>query len=147
LGVAAVFMGFGAILSLLAPVHTLTLRREGPQSVTADVRQLMLFAVSVRHQTIPNVTGVSSRLYSAPPNLEPSTSPADVVRPELQGFLVLESGGRAIAIPVSPSDVEEVERSVRTFLGGRATVLRLWMVSNWKFGVATVALVVLPGLL
>jgi hypothetical protein len=69
------------------------------------------------------------------------------VRPELQGFLILESDGSIVDIPASPSDVEVVERSARDFLAGHEPVLRLRIVSNWKVGVLAVILVVLPGLL
>jgi hypothetical protein len=147
LGVAAFFWGLGALFSVLAPVHVLTLQRQGPQEVSADVSQLMLLVIPVRGKTVAGVTGVSTRTYAAPPEPEPATNPADVVRPELQGFLVLESDNSIVDIPASPSDVDAVERSVRDFLTGHEPVLRLRIVSNWKVGVVAVILIVLPGLL
>jgi hypothetical protein len=147
LGVAAVFLGLGAGVSVLAPVHLLTLRRQEPQEVSADVNQLVLLVIPIRRKTIARVTGVSARTYAAPPGPQPTANPADVVRPELQGFLILESDGSIVDIPASPSDVEVVERSARGFLAGHEPVLRLRIVSNWKVGVVAVILVVLPGLL
>ena len=147
LGVATVFLGFGALVSLLAPVHVLTLRREVRQEVKADIRQLLLLVVPMRRQTVARVTGVSVRTYGAPPTLEPGRNPADAVRPELEGFLVLESDGWHVDIPASPSDVYSLERATRDFLAGHEPALRLRIVSNWKVGVVAVVLVVLPGLL
>jgi hypothetical protein len=101
----------------------------------------------MRGETVARVTGVSVRTYAAPPSLEPGRNPADVVRPELEGFLVLESDGRHVDIPASPSDVYSLERAARDFLAGQEPVLRLRIVSNWKVGVVAVVVVVLPGLL
>lgn len=145
--VAAFFVGFGAFVSVLAPVHVLTLRREVRQEVRADISQLLLLVVPMRRETVARVTGVSVRTYAAPPSLEPGRNPADVVRPELQGFLVLESDGGHVDIPASPSDVQSLQRAARDFLAGHEPVLRLRIVSNWKVGVVAVVLVVLPGLL
>ena len=146
-GVATVFLGFGAFISVLAPVHVLTLRREVRQEVKADIRQLLLLVVPIRRQTVARVTGVSVRTHAAPPSLEPGRNPADVVRPELEGFLVLESDGSYVDIPASPSEVYSLERAARDFIAGQEPVLRLRVVSNWKVGVVAVVLVVLPGLL
>jgi hypothetical protein len=146
-GVATVFLGFGAFVSVLAPVHEVTLRREVRQSVRADISQLLLLVVPMRRETVARVTGVSVRIYAAPPSLEPGRNPADAVRPEREGFLVLESDSRHLDIPASPSDVYSLERAARDFLAGHEPVLRLRIVSNWKVGVVAVVLVALPGLL
>jgi hypothetical protein len=130
----------------MAPVYVLTLRRQGTQEVNADSRQLMLFVIAVRSRTLAGVTRVSSRTYAAPTGPQPDTNPADLVRPELQGFLVLESDRHSIDIPTSPSDIEAIERSVRDFLAGQELVLRVCIVSNWKVGVVAALLVALPGL-
>jgi hypothetical protein len=147
IGVAAVFLGLATLISLLAPVHVLTLRRQPSQQVNANVSQLLLLVIPVRVKTVAGITSVSTRTYAAPPSPEPGANPADVVRPELQAFLVLESGGSQIDVPVSPVDVETARRSVRQFLSGRESVLRFRLVSNWKVGVVAVVLVALPGLL
>jgi hypothetical protein len=147
LGVATVFLGFGAFVSVLAPVHELTLRHQVRQEVRADISQLLWLVVPMRRETVARVTGVSVRTYQAAPSLEPDRNPADAVRPELQGFLVLESDGSHVDIPASPSDVYSLERAARDFLASQEPVLRLRIVSNWKVGVVTVVLVILPGLL
>jgi hypothetical protein len=147
LGIAAIFLGLGTLVSVLAPVHVLTLRRQGPQVVSADISQLVLLVIPVRSKTVAGVTGVSTRTYAATPGPQPATNPADVVRPELEGFLVIESDGPSAEIPASPSDVEALERSVRDFLAGHEPVLRVRLISNWKVGVVAVVLVALPGLL
>jgi hypothetical protein len=146
LGVAAVFLGMGTLISVLAPVHLLTLRRHGPQEVSAEVSQRVLLVIPVRGRTVTGVTGVSTRTYAPDPG-PPEANPADVVRPELQAFLGLEVDGPRVDIPASPADVEAIERSVRNFLAGREPVLRVRIASNWKVGVVAVALVSLPGLL
>jgi len=146
-GVAALFLGLAALISALAPVSTLTLRRQGSQEASAAVDRLVLFVIAVRGKTLAGITGVSSRTYAPAAGPEPGTNPADVTRPELQGFLVLESDASTIDIPVSPSDIEAVERSVRDFLADDEPLLRLHLVSNWKVGVVAVILVALPGLL
>src|SRR5262249_3034910 len=123
------------------------LRREGRQEVTADIRQVVLLMIPMRRKTVAGVTGVSIRTSVAPPGPQPGTNPADAVRPELEGFLVLESDGRHVDIPASPSDGQPLDRTVKDFLAGREPVLHLRIVSNWKLGVVAVVLVVLPGLL
>ena len=147
LAVAAAFLGLGAIVSLLAPVHVLTLRRQGSQDVSADVSQRVLFVIPVRGKTVAGITSVSTRTYAAQPGPQRATNPADEVRPELQAFLVLEVDGPSVDIPASPADVETIARSVRDFLAGLEPVLRVRIVSNWKVGTVLVALVSLPGLL
>jgi hypothetical protein len=48
---------------------------------------------------------------------------------------------------MSPAQLADAERSVREFLQGAESSLKLRLVSNWKFGVLAVALVALPGVL
>src|SRR5262245_24434314 len=129
-GVAAVLLGMGALISLLAPVHVLTLRRQG-QHVGADVDRLLLLVIPVSERSITGITAVSTRTYAPPLDPQPAANPADVVRPELQGFLMLQSERSTIDIPASPSDLEAIERSVRDFLADHEPVLRLRIVSNW----------------
>src|SRR5262245_6994442 len=105
-----VFLGFGAFVSVLAPVHMLTLRREGRQEVTAEIRQVVVRMIPMRPKPVAGGTGVSPRTSVAPPGPQPGTNPADAVRPGLEGFLVLESDGRHVDIPASPSDVQPLER-------------------------------------
>ena len=147
LGVAAMFLSLAALISTFAPVSVLTLRRHGSHEVSADVNRLVLFVIAVRGKTLAGVTGVSSRTYVAAAEPQPATNPADVTRPEAEGFLLLKSDASMISIPVSPSDIEAVERSVRDFLADDEPLLRLHLVSNWKIAVVAVTLVALPGLL
>src|SRR5262245_3777762 len=74
-GVAAVLLGMGALISLLAPVHVLTLRRQG-QQVGAEVDRLLLIVIPVSERSITGITGVSTRTYAAPPDRQPA-NPAD----------------------------------------------------------------------
>jgi hypothetical protein len=55
--------------------------------------------------------------------------------------------GETLAILTSPAQLADAERSVREFLEGSDTSLRLHLVSNWKFAVIATVLVALPGVL
>jgi len=145
IGVAAFFLGFAAIISWLAPVHVLDLRRE-EEGIRADIAQRLLLVVPIQTRTLAGVTGVSTRRYAPPVYVNPD-EPAAVVRPEEQGFLVLQAARGSAEISTSPAELEDAERSVREFLSGSDARLRRRLVSNWKFGVLVATLVAVPGVL
>jgi hypothetical protein len=144
IGVAAFFLGFAAFISWLAPVHVLELRREEEGRIRADIGQRLLVVIPLQTRTLDGVTGVSTRRYAPPAYVNPD-EPTAVVRPEEQGFLVLEAAHGSTETSISPVDLEDAERSVRQFLSGSDARLHRRLVSNWKFGVLVAMLVAAPG--
>jgi hypothetical protein len=109
-GVAAFFLGFAAVISWLAPVHVLDLRREEEGRIRADIGQRLLLVIPIQRKTLAGVTGVSTRRYAPPPYVNPD-EPAAVVRPEEQSFLVLEAARGSTEISISPVDLEDADEA------------------------------------
>ena len=145
IAVAALFLAFAAVISLVAPVHVLALHRDGTRSVRADVRQNLWLVIPFRTQTLQVVTGVSTRTYQA--EASPPRRPADPVQPENQGFLILTGIHGSLEISSSPQNLYDIERRVNQFLAGSEPHIRLWAVSNWKVAVIVQAVVLLPAAL
>jgi hypothetical protein len=143
--IAALFLGFASFISLLAPTHVVTLQREGDAQVHATVTRQLLLSVPIRTTTIL-VTGVSSTTHAPEPGPleEGKVTP---VRPEVEGVLVLRGESSSLDVSVSPAQLADVERTIRQFLEGADSHLRLWLVSNWKFAVVATSVVALPGIL
>jgi len=144
--VAVFFLGFASVISLLAPIYLLNLRREDGNGVSAEVTQRLLLLIPIRKKTLASVTSARTRSYAPSSYIEPG-EPTVVVRPEQQGFLALEGERGSTEIPCSPVDVADAERSVEDFLAGSDSRRRLWFVSNWKFAVLTTGLVAAPGII
>jgi hypothetical protein len=151
LAVAALLLAVAASISLLAPVHVLTLERAAGQGVRADVAQRLLLVIPIRRRTLLDVRAVDTRTDGQPAYPAPSRRPTDVgpaiVRPEEEGRLVLSGANGSIGISTSPATLDDSRRRVAEFLGGSASGLRLRLVSNWKVGVLVTGLVALPGVL
>jgi type IV secretory pathway TrbD component len=151
-GLGSAFLGAASFVSVMAPVHRLSLQRQAAHQVQAEVSQRLLLFIAIRSQVMAQVNGVKTRTYSAPSYTRPAEDheprgPVEV-HPEDQGFLVLEGEGGRWEIATSPVDLEEDQRRVEEFLKGSDRSLKLWMISNWKFGVlATVAVAALGCLL
>ena len=146
LGVAVAFLGFACLISLLAPVHVLKLHRDDGKGVRADLTQRVLLVIPIRRTTLAPVRNVRLRTYAPAPYSNPN-DPTLVVRPEEQGFLVLEGERGSIEISSATADVDEAERNVTQFLSGSDPQRQLWLVSNWKFGVLAPGLVAAPGII
>lgn len=145
IAVAGLFLAFATFISLVAPVHVLALQRDGTRSVRADIRQNLWLVIPFRTQTLQDVTGVSTRRYQADASLP--RRPADPVRPENEGFLILTGTHGSLEISMSPQNVYDIERRVNEFLAGSESRIRLWAVSNWKVAVIVQAVVLLPAAL
>jgi hypothetical protein len=145
LSIAVVFLGFACVISLLAPIHVLDLRREDGNGIHADLTQQLLMFIPIRRKTLSSVTNVRIRTYAPPVYTKPD-DPTAMVRPEEQTFLVLEGEAGSTEISSSTENVADAERSVRAFLSGSDSRRRLWFVSNWKFGVAATGFVASLGI-
>jgi hypothetical protein len=146
LGVAVVFLGLAGVISLLAPIQVLNLRREEGNGIHADLTQRLLVFIPIRGKSLSSVTTVRIRTYAPAAYTKPD-DPTAVVRPEEQSFLVLEGARGSTEISSSTVNVADAERSVREFLSGSDSQRRLWFVSNWKFGVVATGLVASLGII
>jgi hypothetical protein len=146
IGIAALFFGVASMISILAPVHVLTLERNTQALVNATATRRLLLVIPIGTRTLQGVTSVSHDTYypePGPRDQQRTTPP----QPEAVGTLTLVRQGETLAILTSPAQLADAERSVREFLEGSDTSLRLHLVSNWKFAVIATVLVALPGVL
>ncbi len=146
LGVGVAFLGFACVISLLAPIHVLNLHREDRNDVRADLTQRVLLVMPIRNTTLAAVRNVRIRTYTPPAYTNPK-DPTVVVRPEEQSYLVLEGERGLVEIASSTVNVGEAEKSIKEFLSASDSQRRLWLISNWKFGVLAPVLIVAPGLI
>jgi hypothetical protein len=70
IGIAALFLGLASFISLLAPVHVISLWREGKGDVHAKVTQHLLLVIPIRTRTLQGVNGVTSTTRVPLPGLE-----------------------------------------------------------------------------
>jgi hypothetical protein len=134
------------MISILAPLHVLTLRRNAQALVDATATRRLLLVIPIGTRTLQGVTSVTHDTYYPEPGPREEHKPSPV-RPEAVGTLTLVRQGETLAILTSPAQLDDAERSVREFLQGPDTFLRLYLVSNWKFAVVATVLIALPGVL
>lgn len=126
-----------ALLTAIAPVSWLTLRREGDK-VHARGQVCMFFIFPFRTYELASVDHVGKsidpgkkirRLPSEPVN-QPTRYEED------EGFLILSSGDESFTLSTSPYSLDRVVGEVNAFLSDQqATSTTLFLPANWKFSV------------
>lgn len=126
-----------ALLTAVAPVSWLTLRREGDK-VHARGQICMFFVLPYRTYELANVDRVGKdidpgkkirRMRSEPVN-KPTRYEED------EGFLILSSGDQSFALSTSPYSLDRVVGEVNAFLNDQqAASATLFLPANWKFSV------------
>ncbi len=140
------FVLLPAGVTTVAPVSTIRLHREG-EAVRATVRQHVFLFLPWRSRTLEPVTKVSHDFTAGSLPSTGTPSPSDV-RSEDSATLVLTGPTGAIVVPVSPANIEAVERQARGFVEEPGPAdLNLWVVANWKVGVLAGGFLTLLSLL
>jgi hypothetical protein len=139
----------GAIITFVSPAFTVELTRVAPDRVDASVSKNLLFIVPVSRETVTGVVETElttitgdvirrSGTLTSPGRASTGGSTGRVVgRAEDTGILLLKGqGGGSVEVAISPKNLYEVSQEVERFIiENTESSLRLWVVSNWKFGV------------
>ncbi len=139
----------GAIITACVPSFTIELTRVNSERVDAAVSRNLLFIVPISRYTATNLVGTESVVIdggvirrSGSTTSSGSSTGKIVGEAEDNGILLLkgQEGEPPIEVEISPVNLDDVEDEIRYFITeGKEPSLRLWVVSNWKFGV------ILPG--
>jgi len=132
LGVAAFFVGFAGLMTLLAPTYSLVLHR-ATEGVSVRVEQRLLWWVPIRGQTVEKLKGVKSSTER--PEATDAHDGRDLQTPETVGDLVLVGATGVSRTMTSPENLDDVRRAIEDFLPGGPSELHLRTVANWKFAV------------
>ena len=150
---AVLFIGFAAMVTLMAPISSIKLERNRDGSVDAEVRQYALWVLPFRSMTVHHVQTASDRVDHPErssivgPTRDQDPSTGRTLQPEAVGNLILTGADGTISTYTSPENLRDAVRDVNDFLHGQATHLELWEVANWTFSIIIPAVVALPGLL
>jgi len=131
----AVFVGFPAFLTAVAPVSWVLFERDDGQ-VAATAKTCLLFLVPYKTTRAHAVTHIGDRFVAGTVSRERRNGRSQETRSEDQGFLVIQGNGAPAEVAVSPHDIESVIRRAEEFLHDpQAKELKLFVVANWKFSV------------
>mgnify|MGYP005807000819 CR=1 FL=1 len=139
----------GAIITFGVPSYTIELTRVNPERVDATVSRNSLFIVPISRYTATNLIDTESEVIDgglirrSGSTASSSSSTGKITgEAEYNGSLLLKGreGEPPIELEISPVNLYDVEDEIQYFITeGKELSLRLWVVSNWKFGV------ILPG--
>ena len=138
----------GAIITLGVPSYTIELTRVNPERVDATVSRNVLFIVPISRSTATSLVETESEVMdggvirrSGSTTSTGSSTGKIVGEAEDNGLLLLKGREvKPIEVEVSPANLYDVEDEIHYFITeSQEPSLRLWVVSNWKFGV------ILPG--
>lgn len=135
LGGVLLFVGFAALITLLAPSYRIVLRREG--GVQARIEQRLLWVIPVSVRLVDHVTGAKTTTEQPEPGEPmPGQNRAEVRPAETVGYLTLQGASGEARVMVSPADLSAMRRQVEEFLHAESPAeLRLRAVANWKVSV------------
>ncbi len=130
---------FPAALTMIAPVCTVDLERQGEQ-VTASVAWNCFFVIPFHRRVIADVTTVDDHVIAGELAQQTSRGIGDSVSEfttESQGFFVIHGKTGEIKVPVSPENLSDTRQKASEFLKTKngAPSLHFRTVANWKFGV------------
>jgi hypothetical protein len=123
-------------ITFTVPSFTIELTQVNQERVDATVLKNLIFILPVSKYTVTNLVKIESETIDGGLIGEGSTGEA-----EDEGLLLLKGvQDESIEVYISPRNLDAVEEEVQYFITeSKEPFLRLWVVSNWKFGV------VLPG--
>ena len=125
----------GLIITFTVPSFTIELTRVNQERVDATVSKNLIFIFPVSKYTVTNLVKIESETIDGGLSREGTGEAED------EGLLLLKGvQDESIEVYISPRNLDAVEEEVQYFITeSKEPFLRLWVVSNWKFGV------VLPG--
>lgn len=132
----------GLFITFFAPSFTIELTRVNQDRVNATVIKHLIFIVPISKYTATNLADPESETMNGGVIREGHRSTGRIVgEVEDEGLLLLKGAeDERIDVWISPKNLADVEYDIRYFITeSKEPSLRLWVVSNWKFGV------ILPG--
>ncbi len=131
----AVFVGFPALVTAIAPVSWVRFERHG-EHVSATARICLLFVVPYKTLTVDPVVGIGDRFVGGSYSRERRSGGDKVTKSEDEGYLVIQGNEHVAEIPVTPHNLKEVIERAEAFLNEpQSEELELFVVANWKFSV------------
>lgn len=124
------------VITAVAPVSWVHFQRQGDH-VTARANVCLFFIIPYRALTVDPVTSVGDRTKSGSVSRYRRSGTTDkYVQAESEGFLLIQGPQQEAEVSVTPADLPSVVKKSEAFLKDpQATELKLFVVSNWKFGV------------
>ncbi|MCI5138932.1 MAG: hypothetical protein D3922_11085 [Candidatus Electrothrix sp. AR1] len=141
-GCAVLFCVPGLILTFISPSFTIKLTRVNQERVDATVFKRILLLVPIAKDTATNLLEAESNTMDGGVIREGYRSTGRIVGDaEDQGLLFLRSlQGPPLEVWISPKSLDGITDEIQYFITeSQEPSLRLWVVSNWKFGA------ILPG--
>lgn len=141
-GCTILFFIPACVITFTVPSFTIELNRDNQERVDATVTKNILFIFPVSKYNIANLVKIESETLDGGLIREGYRSNGRVVgEAEDDGLLLLRGvEDESIKVYISPKDLEKVADEVQYFItDSKDLFLRLWIASNWKFGV------ILPG--
>ena len=134
----------GLFVTFVSPSFTIELTRINQEYVDATVIKYLIFCVPVSKYTATNIIGTESKIIDGGLIRNGSTSNTTgkvTGEAEDEGLLLLKSvQDELIEVYISPKNIDDVVEEIQYFITeSKESSLRLWVTSNWKFGV------ILPG--
>jgi len=129
----------GALITSCVPSFTIELTRVNPERIDATVSRNLLFIVPISRYTATNLVDTESEVMDGGVIRRNGKITGEA---EDNGILLLKGreGEAPIEVEISPVNLDDVEDKIHYFITeSKEPSLRLWVVSNWKFGV------LLPG--
>ena len=134
----------GLIITFVAPSFTVELTRVNPERVDATVSKNLLFIVPISRDTAINLVDTEAETTDGGPirrsgsiTSAGSSTGKIVGQAEDHGRILFKGReGDPVELYVSPVNLYDVHDEIQYFITeSQEPSLRLWTVSNWKFGV------------
>ncbi len=128
----------GLFITLGVPSFTIELTRVNRERVDAIVFKNVLFIVPISKYTATNLVDTESETINGGVIREGYRSTGRITgKEEDAGCLIIKGlKDELIEIEISPKNLNEVENEIQYFITeSKEPYFRLWVVSNWKFGV------------
>lgn len=124
------------VITGIAPVTWIKFQRQGDH-VTARADVCLFFIIPYRTLAVDPVISFGDRTKSGSVSRYRRSGTTDkYVQGESEGFLLIQGPHSGAEVPVTPADLPSVVKKSQAFLKDpQATELKLFVVSNWKFGV------------
>jgi len=130
-----VCFGVPALVTALSPVSWITFQRHGDH-ISAQAKTCLLFIIPFKTITVDPVLSLDDRTKTGGVHKERRSGRDHQVNLESEGFLILHGPEQEAEVSVTPHNLEAVVQKSQAFLAdSQASELKLFVVSNWKFGV------------
>ncbi len=149
-GSTVLFLIPSLVVTFIVPSFTIELTRVNQERVDATVIKNLILMYPFSNYTATNLLKAESKIIDGGLIREGNRSTGKVTGDaEDEGLLLLKSERDVpIEVYISPKNLKDVTEEVQYFISeSKEPSLRLWVTSNWKFGVLLPGGILLFGLL